>query len=153
MKWMDSQFSGGFPISRNGLAHRHAEGCSLTGSFLQQQKRQTLVAGSDLFWGNEQNDAQSTLSPWRGQQGGMFPKISWQQGTVWFCNQWHTHGQSRVSHEIMLGGGGSSITSITEKPQKRQTPPERPLQQAADGSPGLSRTDTAAPGDIVLPMT
>lgn len=111
------------------------------------------MAASNLFWGNEQNDAQSTLSLQREQQGGMFPKIFWQQGTIWFCNQWHAYGQSCVSHEIRLGGGDSSVTGITKKPQKILTPLETPLQQEADGSPGLSHTDTAAPGDIVLPTT
>lgn len=150
MRWIDRQFSEGFPIARNGLAHRHAEGCSLTGRFLQQQKSQRLVAGRGCMWGNEQNDAQSTVSLW---MGGMFPKISWQQGTIQFCNHWYAYGQSHVARKIKLGGEGSTITSIIKKAQKRQTPLERPLQQAPGGSPGLSHTDTAAPAGIMFPTT
>lgn len=150
VRWIDRQFSEGFPIARNGLAHRHAEGCSLTGRFLQQQKSQRLVAGRGCMWGNEQNDAQSTVSLW---MGGMFPKISWQQGTIQFCNHWYAYGQSHVARKIKLGGEGSTITSIIKKAQKRQTPLERPLQQAPGGSPGLSHTDTAAPAGIMFPTT
>lgn len=36
---------------------------------LQQQEPHRLVAGRALVQGNEQGDAQGSLSPWKGQQG------------------------------------------------------------------------------------
>lgn len=86
---------------------------------------QRIVARSDLSRGIQQNNAQSTPSPWKGQWGGMFPNSLWQQGTIWFCNQWHSYGQSHVSWEMGLGGGRGS--SIAKELHKRQTPVERSL--------------------------
>lgn len=74
MRGLDGQFRRRFPIYFQEQARSQArQSDSLTGSFLQQQKPQRLVAGSDILGVREQNNAQSLLSPWRGQRGA-FPK-------------------------------------------------------------------------------
>lgn len=136
--WCDGQshFNGDLPISRNELAHRHVEGCIRIGSFLQQQKPQMLVVGSDLFWINRtMNKAPSPRQT--EQHGGMFCKIFWQQGTLWFCNQ-RNHGQSHASHEIQLGEAGSSAASTTKSPEETE-PTGETSPAGCRGPPGLSQ--------------
>lgn len=104
-----------------------------------------LVVGSDLFWTDRTMNKAPSLQH-REPHGGVFRKNFWQQGTLWFCNPCCTYGQSRASHEILLGEAGSS--------QHHQEAPRQadPTQQDAELLTGCPSTDWILGMDRILGM-